>query len=611
MAGERTIVEILNERLAKGADESLFLVRRGGEWRGLTGRECARRVRATALALRRPDRAGRAEAEGGGLAKGDRVAILSDVRPEWAQCDLGTLAAGLVTVGLYTSAPAAQIGRLLTHAEAKVVFVDSPERLEKVRAVRGGCPALRLVVAFDDPEAPRPIVPGSLAPDRGEVPLSSFLRSGEEADRRAPAAYDLLCVSVRPDDLATIIYTSGTTGAPKGVMLSHRNIGAVIEAAKDLVPSGPDDLGVAFLPMAHALQRIAGYVGLANGVRGAYAESLERLFDDFRDVRPTLQASVPRMWEKAYARIRERIEAGSSVRNLLFRWALRAGTRFGEYRKRKAERFAPLRLRLEHALADRLVFRRIRDFFGGRVRYLTSGGAPISTEILEFFYAMGILILEGWGLTETAAPATLNTPDAFRFGTVGRPIPGVLLTIAAPDGEVLVRGPGVFRGYYRDEEATREAFTPDGFFKTGDIGEIDEDGFLRITDRKKNLIVTSAGKKIAPAAVEALIKRCPLVSQVYLHGDRRAYLVALITLDRVEAAGKDPAAVLRAVGSAVDAANAELARYEQVKRFRLLDGEFTQEEGLLTPTLKVKRKAVEERYAHAIEELYAEEDVRA
>ncbi|HVY61441.1 MAG TPA: AMP-binding protein, partial [Planctomycetota bacterium] len=465
----------------------------------------------------------------------------------------------------------------------RAIFFDRAEQKAKLDAARAQCPALEHAIAFAD--------------------MDSLAARGAAALARDPGAFERLVAAVEPADLATIIYTSGTTGPPKGAMLTHRNLASVLEATRDMLPLGPDDIGVAFLPLAHSLQRVASYGGIAFGVRGAFAESIEKLPESWREIRPTVQASVPRIWEKAYARAQGMVEGGTPLRKALFGWALGVGKRMAEYRRRGAERFAPRSLKLQHALAERLVFSRVKAVFGGRVRFLTSGGAPISVEILEFFYAMGILVLEGWGLTETAAPATLNTPDAFKFGTVGRALAGTEVKIAA-DGEVLVRGPGVFQGYWRDPEATREAFTGDGFFKTGDVGEIDADGFLRITDRKKSLIVTSAGKKIPPANVEAAVKKhAPIVSQVYVHGDRRSFLVALVTLDPEEAKrAADPAA---AAAAGFEAANRELARYEQVKRWKVLDREFTQEEGLLTPTLKQKRKAIAERYAAEIEALYA------
>jgi long-chain acyl-CoA synthetase len=578
----RTLPRLLLDRLAVDAQRDLVYHKEGDRWTAVTGAQALERVRGLALGLHDL-----------GVRRGDRVAILGETRPEWMLADLAILAIGAVTVGIYTTSPPPQVAHVLSNSGARAVFYDREEQRAKLAAVRADCPALEHILAFADMEA--------------------LARRGEAALARDAQAFERLVAAVEPSDLATIIYTSGTTGPPKGAMLTHANLVSVIEAARDVLPLGPDDIGVAFLPLAHSLQRVASYGGLALGVRGAFAESIEKLPENWREIRPTVQASVPRIWEKAYARAQAAVEGGTAVRKALFRWAHGVGREMAEFRRRGAERFAPAGLKLRHALAERLVFRRVQAVFGGRVRFLTSGGAPISLEILEFFYAMGVLILEGWGLTETAAPATLNTPDAFKFGTVGRAIRGTELKIAE-DGEVLVRGPGVFQGYWRDPEATREAFTADGFFKTGDIGELDADGFLRITDRKKSLIVTSAGKKIAPANVEAAVKKhAPLVSQVYVHGDRRSYLVALVTLD-AEEARRLPGGVAgaeAAVAAGFEAANRELARYEQVKRWRIVEREFSQEDGLLTPTLKQKRKAIEKRYAAEIEALYAAgEDAR-
>ncbi len=576
MTPARSIPALLFERMT-GADAAREIAFRkvDGRWVGETGARAARRVRALAAAL-----------DARGIRRGDRVAIVGETRPEWSAFDLAILSIGAVTVGIYTTSPAEQAAYVLAHAGARLCFFDTEAQRAKLESVRAGLPALEALVAFGEIEA--------------------LEREGEAALARDPGLGDRRLAAVEPGDLATIIYTSGTTGPPKGAMLTHGNLVSVVEAMRALFPLGPDDLGVAFLPLAHSLQRVAAYAAMAIGVRGAFAESIEKLPDNWRELGPTVQASVPRIWEKAHARVAATIAGSSPVRRAIFGWALGVGRDMGEWRKRGAERFAPPLLRWKHGLADRLVYRKVQGFFGGRVRFLTSGGAPISREILDFFYALGVLILEGYGLTETAAPATVNTPDAFRFGTVGRAIPGTEIAIAE-DGEVLVRGPGVFAGYWKDEAATAECFTPEGFFKTGDIGKLDADGFLSITDRKKSLIVTSAGKKIAPANVEAAIKAASaLVSQVYVHGDRRSFLVALVTLEADEAR-RIPAAADREarVAAAIASANAGLARYEQVKRWRIIEGEFTQEGGLLTPTLKQKRKAIAERFAAEIDALYA------
>jgi long-chain acyl-CoA synthetase len=561
-----TLPRVLLERLERDAAREIILCKRDGRWVGETGAQALAKVRSVAAALLAR-----------GVKRGDRVGIIGETRAEWALCDLAILSVGACTVGVYTTSTADQAQYILDHAGVRLAFHDSAEHRAKLGPAREAV---------------------------GFAELEAFARSGDVHLAADPGAFDRAVAAVAPDDLATIIYTSGTTGPPKGAMLTHRNLCAVIEATRHLFPLGPEDIGVAFLPMAHSLQRVAGYGAMAMGVRGAFAESIEKLPENWREIQPTVQASVPRIWEKVYVKAQQKLGEASPLRRKLFAWALGVGRRMAEYRKRGAERFAPLELRAQHAVADRLVFTRIRALFGGKVRFLTSGGAPISIDLLEFFYALGILILEGYGLTETAAPATLNTPDAFRFGTVGRAIPGVEIQIDPADGEVLVRGPNVFKGYWKDEAATREVFAADGFFRTGDIGELDADGYLRITDRKKSLIVTSAGKKIAPANVEFVLKRhSPLISQVYAHGDRRSYLVALITLDPEEAARAGAEAE---VARAVAAGNQELARYEQVKRWKVLPAEFAQEDGLLTPTMKQKRKAIAERYAAEIEALYAQ-----
>jgi len=570
--------------MGRDADREIFFEKRDGRWVGTTGAAAVARARALAAGLHAL-----------GVRKGDRVAIVGETCSAWSRIDLAALAIGAVVVGVYTTSTAAQVAYTLGHSGACAVFYDAPAQRAKIDAARAAAPG--------SPEAGGESL-AALAHVRPFSDLPALESEGEALLARDPGAFTRLLDAVGPDDLATIIYTSGTTGAPKGAMLSHGNIVSVVEALRGTLAVGPEDLGVGFLPLAHSLQRVAGYAGVACGVRGAYAESIEKLPEAWREIRPTVQASVPRIWEKAHARMQARLAAAGPFGRALFAWALEAGRAMAPFRMRGAEAAAPLGLRLRHALADRLVFQRVRAIFGGRVKFLTSGGAPISRELLELFYAMGILILEGWGLTETAAPATINTPLAWRFGTVGRPIRGTEIRIDE-DGEVLVRGPGVFRGYYRDEAATRACMTDDGFFRTGDIGSLDADGYLRITDRKKCLIVTSSGKKIAPAVVEEAIKsRSALVSQVYVHGDRRSFLVALVTLDPEEARrAADPEAE---VAGAVRRANEALSRPEGVKRWRVIPREFSQEDGLLTPTLKQKRKEIAARYAAEIEALYAE-----
>ena len=446
---------------------------------------------------------------------------------------------------------------------------------------------------------------------------SELLEIGQRHAVAHPKAYEERWRAVVPTDLAMLVYTSGTTGPPKGVMLTHRNIAATVDAANLAIPMRDDDLGIIFLPLAHSFQRTANYAAMEAGGTGVFAERIDKIVDHMREFRPTVQAAVPRVYEKIYQRIHAKVAEAPARRQAIFKWAVGIGKQV-----RAAERegrAVGLPLKLQFQVADKLVFAKIRDAFGGRLRFMVSGAAPISHEILEFFHAVGILILEGWGLTETSGPATVNRLAHVKFGTVGLDL-ACCETKIAEDGEILVRGDNVFSGYYKDEAATREAFTDDGWFKTGDIGQKDSDGFLKITDRKKELIITAGGKNISPANIENAMKGHTLISQCVVHGDNQKFLVALITLNPEEAPevarrlkldttdpvelAKHPK-IIGEVQLIVDQVNRGLARYESIKYFRILDKELSAEDDLLTPTLKLKRRNIEAKYRGLIDEMVA------
>ncbi|MHC4393549.1 MAG: AMP-dependent synthetase/ligase, partial [Planctomycetota bacterium] len=568
-----TVPELFRAYCESGSTRTLARWKHEGRWLEHTGAEMHATVRALARFF-----------EARGIRHGDRVGILCGSVPAWPLCDIAILSLGAVTVGAYTSSTQEQLAYVFGHAQVRAVVCGSLDLLYRARSVQAELPDAKTWILIDDEgglggvEAPaRHAAEVVRESSKDLVLLSEALREGATLDGASPERYDELVRSVSEDDLATIIYTSGTTGPPKGAMLLHRNVTRTTTATAQAFDLTPEDLGVVFLPFAHALQRLASYTGLAAGTAGAYAESIERLPETWREVRPTVQASVPRIWEKVHLRVQNGLDKASPAKRRLFRWAISVGRRMAERERAGTRDSAPLPLKLQHAIADRLIFRKVRARFGGRTRFLTSGGAPISVELLEFFHAMGILILEGWGLTETGSAATVNTELGYRFGTVGRAIGTVELKIA-DDEEILIKSPGVFAGYYKNEEATKAAFTPDGWFKTGDLGEIDADGFLKITDRKKNLIITAGGKNVAPANVVAALKRhSPQVSQVYVHGDRRPCLVALITLDP-EAKGT-AADKKQALSEGLREANRELARYEQIRAFAIVPEEFTEEQG--------------------------------
>ncbi len=541
-----------------------------------------------------------------GVQAGDRVGILSETRIEWVHADLSIVNIGAITVGVYATSTVEQTGYILQHAGVEVVFVEDWSQYEKVKEAAKFAKCIRSIVLMED---------GERARSTKAIDWQSLLTLGQEYSQENPEAYETGWKAIQPDALAMLVYTSGTTGPPKGVMLTHKNIYRTIEAIASTLPTD-NDLGVVFLPLSHSLQRVAGYAGIYTGGTAVFAERLDKIVDHMREFRPTVQASVPRIYEKIHTKIRAQVEESSPAKQKVFQWALDIGLKVS--RLRRSNKRVPLHLVAQHQLADKLVLSKIRDVFGGNIRYMLSGAAPIAEELLEFFHACGVVILEGYGLTETTAPTTVNRLENFKFGTVGQDLP-ICKTRIAEDGEILIKGDNVFAGYWKDEKATQEAFTEDGWFKSGDVGEKDRDGFLRITDRKKEILITAAGKNVSPANVEKLVRAAPLISQCVVHGDRSKYLVALITLeeeevfamaDRMGLNTPDFASLLQhpsivsEVQLIVDRCNRNLARYETIKYFRILSEDLSVENDLLTPTLKLKRRNIREKYADLIAEMY-------
>jgi long-chain acyl-CoA synthetase len=593
METANSIPALLLRRVKARGDEVAHYTKQGGKWTPSTWREVGASVTEIGLGLRTL-----------GIAPGDRVAIAAETRPEWAGTDLGILGVGGVTVGLYPTMAAEQMKYVLDHSESKAVVVDRTEMAKKILAAQGGA------------QRPVFVMEPSAAEAASRVESLDALRArGREQLQRDAQAFEKSVAERRRDEMCTIIYTSGTTGPPKGAMLSHGSWLWVADTMLKVVTPHPDDALLLFLPLAHSLQRAAAYTALYSDVYGAgyYAESLEKVPENLMEVRPTVLATVPRMLEKIYGRVMS-MAAANPMRKRLFDAALRTGKAFA--RARRLGEKIPLGLRARHGGAERLVFRKIRARLGGRVRLMVSGGAPLSVEVAEFFEAIGIPVLEGYGLTETCAPATVNREGRYRFGTVGHPLPGVEVKIA-DDGEILIKSPGNFLGYYKDEAATQAAM-PDGWLRTGDIGTLDPDGYLVITDRKKDLIITAAGKNIAPQNIEAMLRQHRGISNVCVVGDQRPYCVALVTVDLSDLramnpglpAGAEDAArhpfVESLVAQAIEATNAHLAKYETIKKWRVLAGDFTQDGGEITPTLKLKRRVVAEKYAKEIASLYGD-----
>jgi long-chain acyl-CoA synthetase len=543
-----------------------------------------------------------------GVRRGERVALLSENRYEWAVTDLATLGQGAITVPIYPTLTAPQIRFILDNAEARVCVVSTPAQLEKLLAVADSLPRLATIVVMDTPPAAR---------DPRVRHWSAVHADGERRRAAEPGLFRALSDAVKPHDVATIIYTSGTTGDPKGAMLTHDNIASNVAAALKVIEVRPTDTCLSFLPLCHIFERMGGfYTMLAVGATIAYARSLDTVAADAQEVRPTILLGVPRFFEKVYARVMENAAGQPPLRRAIFHWGLGVGMKVA--RLRFEGKTAGLLLGFAATLADRLVGARVRARVGGRLRCCISGSAPLAPKVMEFFFAIGIPIIEGYGLTETSPVITLNVPGRERPGAVGPPLPGTEVGIGA-DGEILARGPGIMQGYFRNEEATRAALR-DGWFHTGDVGHVDAEGNLRITDRLKDLIVTAGGKKVAPQPLEGRLKTSRWVSEAVMLGDRRPYCVALIVPNfaNLEAEAKArgwPAdsrrELLRSDGvrtlyqGVIDELNAGLAPFETIKRYELLERELSAEAGELTPTLKVRRKIVGQVFGDLIEGMYA------
>jgi long-chain acyl-CoA synthetase len=541
-----------------------------------------------------------------GVRRGDRIAILSENRPEWAIADYACLTIGAVDVPIYATLPPEHIAYILRDSGAVVLFLSNAQQAAKIAAIRGEVPKLAHVICFDE-----------TAGDKCTMTLASLERAGAANDTPDLAStWQRDALGSAPNELATIIYTSGTTGEPKGVMLSHDNIFSNVAGTARAIDSGSSDIALSFLPLSHIFERMGDYWHFANGVSIAYVDSFDLVPNAMADVRPTIVLSVPRLYEKMYARVLENALAGGALKKRIFFWARDVALRRADIVL--AGKKPGAALNAAFALGDRLVFSKLRQRTGGRLRYFVSGGAPLAPEINKFFFAAGLTILEGYGLTETSPVIGVNTPAAFRIGTIGRPIAGVEVMIA-PDGEILTRGPHVMLGYYNKPAETREALDAEGWFHTGDIGEL-EDGFLRITDRKKDLIVTAGGKKVAPQPIENAIKTNKYVSQVVMIGDRRKHPALLVVpnFEHLEQWAKQRnliwtdrsqliamPMVQAKMEKEIDAHLRGLASYEMPKRIGLLANDFSVESGELTPTLKVKRRVIDQNYKALIDALYA------
>jgi long-chain acyl-CoA synthetase len=575
--------------------DDLLLSKKEGKYVPISTEEFADRVKCFSLGLRDL-----------GLEAGDKLIVLSENRPEWVISDIANLCLGGITVPIYTSLIPEQIKYIIDDSDAKIVVVSDQSQWQKIEAIK---PQLTKVTSY--------ITCLSEAPE-GVLTFAQVLERGRKMDKQNPGLFEKMALEVKPDAIASIIYTSGTTGPPKGVMLTHSNIFSNVKTCSSLLPFKDTDTVLSFLPLSHILERMGMFVYLYNGMSIGFAESIDTLGENLIEVRPHIMVNVPRVLEKIYAKVIDNVQASSSLKRKIFFWAVKVGKKYG--RKKILNQPISKLLQFKRNLANKLVFSKVYAKTGGRVRFFLCGGAPLSKDIGEFFYAIGLTVIEGYGLTETSPVITANTFENLKFGTVGKPIPGVEVRIDE-DGEILTKGPNVMNGYYKREAASREAFEG-GWFHTGDIGHFDEEGFLVITDRKKDIIVTSGGKNVAPQPIEGILNLNPYISNALVIGDRRKFISALVVPDfeKLEEYAKQnnisfedhcdlvkKEEIVRFMQEQVDRSAPNLASYEKVKKIALLDKEFEIEKGEITPTLKVKRNIVEEKHKGIIDALYRED----
>jgi long-chain acyl-CoA synthetase len=587
-----TIPQVFINTVQSFQKENIMLYKSGGEYVPVSTSEFEENVKGLTLGLKEL-----------GLTAGEKLVILSENRPEWVMTNFANLCLGATTVPIYTTLAPEQIRYIVDDSDAKIVVCSNLDMWEKLDAIKDELDKVTHFI-FLETEAPE-----------GVLSFKDVIAAGNKLASNEPNLFEKTALSVQPEDIASIIYTSGTTGVPKGVMLTHSNLISNMKAVCQIIDFTSDDISLSWLPLSHSFEHLVIVAYVYKGVSVGFAESVETVADNMQELRPHLMTSVPRLYEKIYSVIMESVLSGSAIKRKIFFWALKTGKKVGQ-KKLSGQTVSGL-LETKRKIAHKLVFSKIIAKTGGRVRIFISGAAPLSKDIAKFFHALGIVILEGYGLTETSPAITLNTFQHLRFGTVGRPVPGVEVKIAE-DGEILAKGPNIMKGYFKKDAETAEVFDGE-WFKTGDVGFIDEDGFITITDRKKDIIVTAGGKNVAPQQIENLLRTSPFICNVLAIGDRRKFVSALIVpeFDKLESYAEankisfssrgellNNEKILNKIEEEIAKSTEELARYEKIKKFALLKRDFEIEKGELTPTLKVKRNIIEDKYKILIDSFY-------
>jgi len=599
---EKTINQVFKDRVQKYGSRIALEKKLNGKWDSVSWEDYYKRAAYVGLALKDM-----------GLQKGDRVSLLSENRLEWLYADMGVLGAGGCIVPIYPTLIDEEVEYIVSHSDSKFLIVENNAQLQKGLYTAKRYPGLKKIIVIDSTgKTANPMIMG----------YNELLDKGKALYNKDAEAFASLADTIAQDDLATIVYTSGTTGVPKGAIITHKNIMAVIKALDIMEPhyAYDSDQTVPFLPLSHVFERVAGhFYGMYVGITASYAESLDTLIQDIQEKRPTVVLAVPRVLEKVYQQILSQVQDQTPFKQKVFYWGQKVGSKISELREQKKN--PGFNLSLKYKIAYAIIFKKLQNALGGRVRWMTASGAPTAREIILFFNSAGIMVIEGYGMTECCAPATMSNIADYRIGTVGRPLPGVDITIA-DDGEILIKGDNVFKGYWKMPEETKDSFTQDGYFMSGDIGLFDEAGFLMITDRKKDLIITSGGKNVAPQKIENLIKSDPLFLEAIVIGDKRKYLTVLVNIsqEQAERIAKEKGINVNSlhdlfnnprfqtiVEEHIEKCNQKLARYETVKKVGIIKNEFSKETGELTATLKVKRKAVQQKYQSIIDSLYEED----